>query len=225
MKKIIDLNADLGEGGTEDAKLLGLVSSANIACGGHAGSDEIMRRTVDRALEVGVAIGAHPGYEDREHFGRREMKLTSAQIIDIVSHQIEKLAIIARGNLHHVKLHGALYHQANNDETYAAAVIAGMGKISRDLVIYAPPQGFLAEHALAAGYVVWRDGFLIPRTEQNAVISEIQTAVSQAMDLAMSGSYETLCIHGDSPHAVAMLREIHTAMIHAGWTISAADHS
>ena len=116
--RTIDLNADLGEGGTEDEALLGLVSSANIACGGHAGDETTMRRAIELAMACGVAIGAHPGYEDREHFGRRALVLPLDKITDLVRRQVARLAAIASemgARLHHVKAHGSLYNQADRD--------------------------------------------------------------------------------------------------------------
>ncbi|MEO7097790.1 MAG: 5-oxoprolinase subunit PxpA [Luteolibacter sp.] len=218
----IDLNADLGEGGTEDAALLGLVTSCNIACGGHAGSDEIMRRTVGLAKAAGVSIGAHPGYEDRENFGRLEMNLPLQLVTDLVARQVEKLMGFAGGHLHHVKPHGALYNQANRDDLLAAAAVEGVRKISPTLMLYAPPNGALANAAKAAGLIVKAEGFadrryredgsLVPRSEAGAVIFDIDEAVAQAMVLARGGVIETICVHGDGAHAVAMLREIRRAL-------------
>ncbi len=222
--RAIDLNADLGEGGTEDAALLSLVTSCNIACGGHAGSDDIMRKTVALALASGVAIGAHPGYEDRENFGRLEMNLPLQSITDLVARQVGKLAEFAGDHLHHVKPHGALYNQANRDASLAAAVVEGVRKISPKLMLYAPPLGELSAAGRAAGLIVRAEGFadrryredgsLVPRNEPGAVISDIDEAVEQAVELAQSGRIETLCVHGDGPHAVAMLRAIR-ARLHA----------
>jgi UPF0271 protein len=214
----IDLNADLGEGGTDDAALLALVTSCNIACGGHAGSDEIMRRTVELANSAGVSIGAHPGYEDRENFGRREMTLSLQAVTDLVARQVEKLAGFAGGQLHHVKPHGALYNQANRNDLLAGAVVEGVMGISPTLMLYAPPSGALAKAARAAGFVVRPEGFadrryrtdgsLVPRSEPGAVISDIDEAVAQALELASGGVIETLCVHGDGARAVEMLRAI-----------------
>jgi UPF0271 protein len=218
----IDLNADLGEGGSEDAVLLTLVTSANIACGGHAGSDEIMKRTLDLALATGVKIGAHPGYEDRENFGRREMDLPLEAVTDLVARQVEKLAGFAVGQLHHVKPHGALYNQADRNPELAAAVVAGVKRISPDLILYAPPAGKLAAASRAAGLTVMAEGFadrlyrpdgsLVPRTEPGAVITDIAAAVAQSIELAREGLIETLCVHGDGAHAVEMLRAIRKAL-------------
>lgn len=219
---MIELNADLGEGGSEDEALLPLVTSCNIACGGHAGSDEIMRRTVELARACGVAIGAHPGYEDRENFGRRELELPLQEVMDLVARQVEKLSQITAGNLHHVKPHGILYNQANRDAKLAVAVIEGIRKVSPHAIIYALPHSTLTIAARAAGMQVMAEGFadrryrqdgsLVPRTEPGAVISNIEEAVTQALELARSQTIQTLCIHSDSPYAVAMLKAIREAL-------------
>ncbi len=223
--RTIDLNADLGEGGSEDTALLGLVSSANIACGGHAGDEETMRRTIDLAMASGVAIGAHPGYEDREHFGRMAMSFPLGQVTELVARQVEKLATLADSVgaiLHHVKPHGALYNQADRDAQFAAAVVAGITKISTQVMLYALPNSRLAEAGTAAGLTICREGFadrrylengsLMPRNEPGAVISNIDEAVTRAMDLVKSETIETLCVHGDGPTAVAILRSLRKAL-------------
>lgn len=228
----MDLNADLGEGGGEDAALLGLVSSANIACGGHAGDDDTMRRTIDLALASGVAIGAHPGYEDREHFGRRAMAFPLDRVTDLVARQVEKLAAHAEAagaSLHHVKPHGALYNQADRDAQFAAALVAGITKITDQVMLYALPNSRLAEAGAAAGLSVCQEGFadrryvangsLMPRNEPGAVITNVDEAVARAIDLATSGNVETLCVHGDGPTAVAILRKLRTALEADGLTI------
>lgn len=211
----IDLNADLGEGGSCDEQILQLINSANIACGGHAGSDEIMRRTIELALAAGVAIGAHPGYKDRENFGRSELQVSPEEITALVARQVGKLAGFAGGHLHHVKPHGALYNQADRDPHLAAAVVRGICEVSPNLILYAPPHGSLAAAGRAAGLVVRREGFvdrryredgsLAPRGEEGAVITDIHAAVAQAEALAQGGRYDTLCVHGDGARAVEML--------------------
>ncbi len=229
---MIDLNADLGEGGTEDERLLGLVSSANIACGGHAGDELTMRRTIDLALANGVAIGAHPGYEDREHFGRRAMAFPLNQVTDLVERQVAVLARLAEAagtGLHHVKPHGALYNQADRDALFAAALVEGVTRVSSTAMLYALPGSKLAEAGHAAGLPICLEGFadrryvpngsLMPRNEPGAVISNVDEAVAQAMDHAASGKVETLCVHGDGPTAVAILTVLRERLESAGLTI------
>ena len=230
--RFIDLNADLGEGGTQDAALLELVSSANIACGGHAGDEETMRRSIEKALACGVAIGAHPGYEDREHFGRLAMVLSLEKVTDLVQRQVEALATLAENagaRLHHVKPHGALYNQASRDALLAAAVVAGITRVSPDLILYALPPSALAEAGRAAGLAVYAEGFadrryrfdgsLMPRGEPGAVIKDVDAAVVQAMEIVSHGKVETLCVHGDGVTAVAILRAVRARLGEAGLAV------
>lgn len=228
----IDLNADLGEGGSHDAALLELVTSANIACGGHAGDQETMRRSIEWAIASGVAIGAHPGYEDREHFGRLAMVLPLEKITDLVRRQVEALASLAGAagaRLHHVKPHGALYNQSSRDPLLAAAVVAGIAGVSPDLILYSLPASALAEAGRAAGLTVYAEGFadrryrldgsLMPRGEPGAVIKEVDSAVAQALEITTSRNVETLCVHGDGVTAVAILRALRERLGEAGLTI------
>jgi UPF0271 protein len=228
----IDLNADLGEGGSHDAELLELVSSANIACGGHAGDEATMRRSIELALASGVEIGAHPGYEDREHFGRLAMVLPLEEVTDLVRRQVEALATLAGDagtRLHHVKPHGALYNQASRDPLLAAAVVAGITRVSPGLILYALPASELAKAGLAASLAVHAEGFadrryredgsLMPRGEPGAVIKDVDVAVAQAMGIASSGNVQTLCVHGDGATAVAILRALRDQLGAAGCDI------
>jgi UPF0271 protein len=223
--RTIDLNADLGEGGLEDEALLGLVSSANIACGGHAGDERTMCLAIERAQACGVAIGAHPGYEDREYFGRRALTLPLAAVTDFVQRQVGTLAGLvaqAGARLHHVKPHGSLYNQADRDPLLAAAVVEGILGISPELTLYAPPAGKLAAAARAAGLTVCAEGFadrryledgsLMPRAEPGAVISNVADAVAQALAILSNGKVNTLCVHGDGATAVSILRALRTAL-------------
>jgi UPF0271 protein len=235
--RTIDLNADLGEGGTEDEALLRLVSSANIACGGHAGDETSMRRAIELAMASGVAVGAHPGYEDREHFGRRALVLPLDKVTDLVRRQVEKLAAVASdmgAQLHHVKAHGSLYNQADRDPSLAEAVVKGITAISSGLVLYAPPAGALAAAGRAAGLTICAEGFadrrylengaLMPRAEPGAVIKNVEEAVAQAMEIVANGAVETLCVHGDGPTAVAILRTLRGRLEDRGHPIGCKTH-
>jgi 5-oxoprolinase (ATP-hydrolysing) subunit A len=226
---MIDLNADLGEGGSQDEALLRLVSSANIACGGHAGDEATMRRAIELAMAAGVRIGAHPGYEDREHFGRRAMTLPLAAVTLLVRRQVERLSNLARemgAFVHHVKAHGSLYNQADRDRQLADAVVTGVASVSADLVLYGPPSGALAAAARAAGITLCAEGFadrrylenglLMPRAEPGAVISNVEEAVAQAMALVAAGEVKTLCVHGDGVTAVEILRVLRGRLEEAG---------
>lgn len=229
LMSMIDLNADLGEGGSQDEALLRLVNSANIACGGHAGDEETMRRAIELAMAAGVRIGAHPGYEDREHFGRRAMSLSLDAVSRLVQTQVEALIGLAQkmgASVHHVKAHGSLYNQADRDRLLADAVVLGVTRVSRDLVLYGPPSGMLAAAAQAAGITLCAEGFadrrylenglLMPRAEPGAVISNVQEAVAQAMALVARGDIKTLCVHGDGETAVEILRVLREKFAEAG---------
>lgn len=227
--KIIDLNSDLGEGGEHDAKIMSLISSCNIACGGHAGDEESMRAAVSLARANGVLIGAHPGYVDPEFFGRRFLDLPLDVVIDQIRNQIERLLKIA-GSLHHVKLHGALYHQANQDPKLADAFAVLVLELLPKPLIYAPPTGKLMDAAKGMGLPVVAEGFidrrylesgeLCPRSEVDAVITDVDEAVEQALKLANEGhviaingkvipmDVQTLCVHGDGASALETLRRV-----------------
>ena len=226
---MIDLNADLGEGGSQDEALLRLVSSANIACGGHAGDEATMRRAIELAMAAGVVIGAHPGYEDREHFGRRAMALPLDAITLLVRRQVERLMGLAKqmgASVHHVKAHGSLYNQADRDRQLADAVVRGVTSVSADLVLYGPPSGALAAAAHAAGITLCAEGFadrrylenglLMPRAEPGAVITDVEEAVVQAMALVARGDVNTLCVHGDGATAAEILRVLRGKLEEAG---------
>jgi 5-oxoprolinase (ATP-hydrolysing) subunit A len=237
----IDLNVDLGEGGNEDAALIALASSANIACGGHAGDDSTMRAALEAALAAGVSIGAHPGYEDREHFGRRALDLPPGEVTALVARQIARLMEIAASlgaEVHHVKPHGALYLQANRDAKLAEAVVEGVRKLLPGTAFYVPPGGELAKAGKGAGLRIVPEGFvdrrygetgdLLPRNEPGAVIEELTTAIAQAKNIALhqqvtsiSGNpiplpAVTLCVHGDGFHATETLRAVRSALETAG---------
>jgi UPF0271 protein len=242
----IDLNADLGEGGSQDAALISLASSVNIACGGHAGTESTMRSSIEMALAAGVALGAHPGYEDPEHFGRRPLNLPLGNVRDLVSRQLERLALLvvaSKSALHHVKPHGALYLQADRDPELARAVVEGVKRIVPGCGFYAPPGGCLAAAGMEAGLSVRAEGFvdrrygtdgkLVPRSHNAAVIEDIASGVSQGLEIAcrhrvqtLAGTWislhaETLCVHGDDPQAVFLLRAVRQALEDAGLRILA----
>lgn len=240
----IDLNVDLGEGGNEDAALIALASSANIACGGHAGDEMTMRAAIQAALEAGVAVGAHPGYEDRENFGRRALDLPLEEVTEMVARQVRRLMEIAAplgAEIHHVKPHGALYLQADRDAALAGAVVAGVKKWRPGCAFYVPPGGELARAGKCGGLQVVPEGFvdrrygengdLLPRAEPGAVIEDQSAAIAQAASIAWhqrvvsaSGTViplpaATLCVHGDGSHAVATLRAVRNALESTGIVI------
>ena len=237
----MDLNADLGEGGAHDAAMIARVSSANIACGGHAGNETTMREAVAACIAAGVAVGAHPGYEDAEHFGRREFALPIIEVVEMITRQIHRLAAVAGPGIHHVKLHGALYHQADRDVSLASVVTQCVAKLLPGCGFFTPPGGALAQKANDAGLRVVVEGFadrrytpaggLVPRSEPDSVITDVDAAVAQAMEIAFmrrvrttDGSLiplhaETICIHGDSPRALEILKAVRQALLDAGFSI------
>lgn len=237
----MDLNADIGEGGPQDAALIALVSSANIACGGHAGDESSMRSAIEACLAAGVAIGAHPGYEDPDHFGRRELDLAPETVAALVARQVTRMAEMTK--LHHVKPHGALYHQADRDPALATAVAEAVARIVPGCGFYAPPGGALAIAGKEAGLRVRAEGFidrryaangdLVSRSMPGAVIEDDAAAVSQALEIALNHRVltagdtwfpmpaETLCVHGDSPRALEILSAVRQALVAAGFAIEA----
>ncbi len=237
----IDLNCDLGEGGLHDEELLALVTSANVACGGHAGDRETMRRTVEAARANGVAIGAHPGFKDRSGFGRRPMALSPDEVFDLVVEQVEALREVADPAgvaLQHVKPHGALYNMAATDPGLADAIARAAGSCDPELVLF----GLAGSELIVAGQrnglrtaaeafadrTYDSDGTLTPRDVPGAVLEDQRRAVEQALRLVtdkkvtsrdgdeIKVSADTICIHGDTAGAVEFARAIRSALDAAG---------
>ncbi len=237
----IDLNADLGEGGPNDLELMSFISSVNIACGGHAGDESSMRTTIDAALAAGVAIGAHPGYEDMITFGRSNQEQSADDIHDLVCRQIERILTI-HPQLHHVKPHGALYTQANRDQAMAEAIIRAIKQSTPNSLVYCPPKGELARASVAAGLQICPEGFidrryladgnLCPRSDLRGLIDNVDEVISQALKIAFEHAVNTvdgttiplqvrtLCVHGDSPEALEMLRGTRNFLEEAGILIA-----
>src|SRR5262245_37559224 len=191
MQRSIDINCDLGEGFPNDAELMRYISSAKIACGFHAGDEDTMRRTVELAMENGVAIGAHPGYDDKENFGRTPKQLSFVEIRDLVTEQILRMKNICGSlgaRMAHVKPHGALYNQEAKDREIAAAIVEGVNAIDGDLIYYGLPNSVMIEEAERVGLqtasevfadrTYQRDGTLTPRSEPDALIDDIETCKS-----------------------------------------------
>lgn len=214
----VDLNADLGEEVTDDAALLAVVTSANVACGYHAGTPAIMRAVCAEAARLGVALGAQVSYDDREHFGRVPRDVSFDVLRDQVADQVGALTAIAASEgttVRYVKPHGALYHRVLDDEQQAAAVLAG----SATLPVLGMPGAFLTL-AAEAGRPVFHEGFpdrgygadgrLLPRSEPGALLEDEAGIVDQALLLA--GTVDSLCLHGDSPGAVGHAVAVRTAL-------------
>ena len=237
----LDLNADLGEGGTSDDELLALITSASVACGAHAGDDETMRRTVKRAAAHGVAVGAHPGYADREGFGRRELALTPAEVRRLVGAQVARLDTIATQaglRLQHVKAHGALYNRAARDLDCALALAEATREQRADLVFVGLPGSCLEQAARRLGLrfaaeafadrTYADDGTLTSRSRADAFVHDPGEAAARVLGMlhdggvrATSGRWialraDTVCVHGDNPGAVAFARSLRAGLQGAG---------
>jgi 5-oxoprolinase (ATP-hydrolysing) subunit A len=234
---VIDLNADLGESYGEwtlgdDASLLPLITSANIACGFHAGDPLTLRRTVELAVEHRVVIGAQVSYPDLVGFGRRPMDVEPAALEADVLYQLSALDGISRvagAGVRYVKPHGALYHRVLTDEQQATAVVAAVAAYSTDLAVVTMSGSVLAAVAATAGLRVVAEGFadrgytaagrLVPRGEPGAVLTDEKAVAAQALRLVDRSEVKTLCLHGDTPGAVSFARAVRTALAIADVTI------
>ena len=246
----IDLNSDLGESFGpwpmgQDAALMTSISSANVACGFHAGDPGTMRATVELAREKGVAIGAHPGFPDLVGFGRREMKATPGEVEDFVLYQVAALAGIAAAQgmtLQHVKAHGALYNMACRDRALADAIARAVASFDRTLILFGLPNSELLRAGEAAGLPVAAevfadraydpDGSLTSRSKPGSVIHDTQQVVDRAIRMvkdkqviAVDGSTialqaDTICLHGDTPGAADHARAVRAGLEAAGIRIT-----
>jgi 5-oxoprolinase (ATP-hydrolysing) subunit A len=234
----IDLNADMGEGfgpyrSPHDAELLTLVTSASIACGFHAGDPMVMRETVATAARHGVAIGAHPGYPDLLGFGRRALDASLDEIIAYVIYQVGALDAVCRAagtRVRYVKPHGALYNRAVADQPTAAAIASAIRMVAPSLTLLGLAGSALVEAGRAAGLptaseafvdrAYQADGTLVPRGTPGAVLTDPAAVVAQALRLATDGRADSLCVHGDTAGAVALLRAVRGALQTRGVTIA-----
>lgn len=247
----IDLNSDMGESfGVytlgQDGPLLDVVSSANIACGFHAGDPAVMRKTVQLAVERGVAVGAHPGLPDRQGFGRRNMAITPEEAYDMVVYQVGALYGFVRaagGRMEHVKPHGALYNMAAKDPTLALAIAQAVYAVDPSLVLFGLSGGELVKAGRRVGLqtasevfadrTYQGDGTLTPRRQPDALIRDADQAVAQVIRMVKEGKVrsqqgtdveiraDTVCIHGDGPNAVEFARRIRQALAAAGIAVKA----
>ena len=228
----VDLNADLGEEVTDDAALLELVTSANVACGFHAGNESVMRAVCESAAARSVRVGAQVSYLDREGFGRRPVTVSVPVLTDQVAEQVGTLSDIARAcgtQVSYVKPHGALYNRVVDDDEHAHAVLAGSGS----LPVLGLPGGRILALAAAAGREVWLEGFpdrgyeagadgtrrLLPRDRPGALIHDPDEIAERAV--ALAGEVHSICVHGDGPTAVAAARAVRAALEGAGYTLRA----
>ncbi len=246
----IDLNADLGEGAGHDDELLRLVTSANIACGFHAGDANTIRLAINTAQQHGVAIGAHPSLFDRENFGRKEMPVAAEEVFEAVIYQLgafQAIAETAGARFQHVKPHGALYNMAARDEKIAGAVARSVARVDARLILFAPPRSELARAGAAHGLQIARevfadrnylsDGSLVPRDRPDALLHEPEEAATRMLGMLREGKVrsvdgqdvdvpaETICVHGDTPGAVEFARALRTCLQKEGVVIQAPKFS
>jgi UPF0271 protein len=247
----IDLNCDMGEAFgnypmPNDEILMDYITSANIACGFHAGDPEVMQQTVAMAIKKGVAIGAHPGLPDLQGFGRREMKISANEAYQMTLYQIGALSGFvkaARGKLHHVKAHGALYNMAAKDAGLAKAIVEAVHDFDPSLIVYglansemikwAKQIGMRTASEVFADRSYQDDGSLTPRSQSNALITDEQQSITQVMMMVKQQQVisvnkktiplnaETLCLHGDGSHAVEFAKLISTKLKSEGISIKA----
>jgi len=244
----IDFNADIGEGCGDDAAIVPLLSSASIACGGHAGDAASMAEAVALCLAHGVAIGAHPSWDDRPGFGRQCMDRPKDELRALVRRQVQALATVAAqvgARLAHAKPHGALYNQAAEDAGVADAIAGEIASVDPGLRLYALAGSELAAAGRRAGLVVVEevfaerayrsDGRLVPRGEPGAVIATLDAALAQTLQMLREGTVtsldgqrvpiqpQTLCLHGDRPDAALFARSLRDAIEAAGYAVRAPD--
>jgi len=246
LKRKIDINCDLGESYGhfkvgQDIEIMPHITSANIACGFHAGDPVTMARTVESAKRFKVAIGAHPSYPDLMGFGRREMKLSTEEMKNYIIYQIGALQAFAKASnirLQHVKPHGALYDTAAKDENLSKTVVEAVQCVNPKLIIFAPPKSITAKMATKMGLPVALeafadraynpDGTLVPRNVPNAVIEDPKLVVDRVTKMIIErtvsaingkivhlGEIHTICIHGDTPNAVELAKRLKTNLFAA----------
>ena len=239
MNHSVDINCDMGEGMPEEDLIMPFISSANIACGYHAGDKLVMHKTMELALDYGVVVGAHPSFPDKENFGRTNMHFPDAEITDMVKKQVETLAEVALNfnySLHHLKPHGALYNMAAKEWNIANAICKAVLETDKNLIIYAQSGSKLIKAAQTAGLrscsevfadrTYEADGTLTPRAQPNALLKhshEVKTQLMQMMNrqqvISTDGKLipvqmETICIHSDGEHAVAFARTVYELLSH-----------
>lgn len=246
MNLAVDLNADLGEGAGHDEEVLEFVSSANIACGFHAGDPTSILESISAAYERGVAVGAHPSFPDRANFGRSEMSLPDAEIYSLVVYQIgafQALARVAGKEMNHVKAHGALYNMAARDEKLARLIVDAVLAVDSNVILFVPPNSPLErvaeEEQLPTADEVFADrnympdGSLVSRTSSDAFVRDPIEAAERVVRMlneekvrAIDGTdvairAETICVHGDNPEAVTFVRKLRERLEREGVTIAA----
>ncbi len=246
MSLLVDLNADLGEGAGHDDELLALVTSANIACGFHAGDAETMRRSIEAARGRKVAVGAHPSLFDRENFGRKELPVKADEVFDAVVYQLgifQAIAEAAKVRPNHVKPHGALYNMAVRDANLAEAVTRAIAQVDIRLILFAPQNSALARagetkglqiaHEVFADRNYLSDGSLVSRARPDALLDDPEEAATRVVRMLREGKVrsvdgmdvdvraETICLHGDKPGAVDFARALKSRLEKEGVSVRA----
>jgi UPF0271 protein len=228
----IDLNCDLGEGCPFDAELMPLITSANVACGGHAGDLATALKTIGLAKQHGVLIGAHPGFLDRDHFGRRELELPEERVYLETILQVRalmSLADLADATVRYVKPHGALYNMACRDDAYGRPLVRVA--VELNLALMGLPNSRLEAVCVGAcpfvaeGFADRRylpDGSLVPRSRPDAFVEEPAEAVRQAEWLIRERGVKTLCVHGDNPRALTFVRALRQALMERGFILTSS---
>jgi 5-oxoprolinase (ATP-hydrolysing) subunit A len=238
----IDLNCDMGENVGNDEDIMPYITSANIACGFHAGDEKSMQTTIRLAKRYGIAVGAHPSWKDTEDFGRREMSLLPDEVEALVLYQIGALAAIARSErvgMRHVKPHGALYNQAAQDKILANTIAGAVKRFSGELILVGLAGSELVRSGIEVGLRVANEGFpdrnynpdgtLVSRKYTNAMIESPEDIALHAIDLVQNGidfagqhvRLDTLCLHGDHPHAAQNAKQVRDALEKSGIEIAA----
>jgi 5-oxoprolinase (ATP-hydrolysing) subunit A len=229
----IDLNSDLGEGCASDAELMSLITSANIGCGFHAGDCETTFAALELAAQNHVQVGAHPGFPDREEFGRRELNWAPERVFHECVYQVGAMKALARSagcKVRYMKPHGALYNMACRDAVLAKRVIAAAVELG--LAVMGLPNSQLQRAArgnvpfIAEGFADRRyrpDGSLTPRSEPDAFVDDPTLAAEQAQRLIADSGVRTLCVHGDNPHALAFVQALRTSLASRGFKLEPFD--
>jgi len=248
----VDLNCDMGESfGAwtlgQDAEIMPFITSANVACGFHAGDPSVMRQTVRRALTHGVAIGAHTGLPDLVGFGRRNMDISAEEAFDMTVYQLGALAAVVRaegGQLHHLKPHGALYNMAATNAALAEAIAEALYKVQPELTLYGlagseltkagEKIGLRTAHEVFADRTYQANGTLTPRRQPDALITSSEAAIAQVLRMVQGGwvrtqqgqevaiRADTVCLHGDGAHALDFAQQLRTALASAGVVVQAS---
>jgi UPF0271 protein len=246
----VDLNADLGEGAGHDDELFTLVTSANIACGFHAGDADTMRASIEAARGHNVAVGAHPSLFDRENFGRKELPVTPEDVFEAVTYQLGVFQAIAEAvgvRANHVKPHGALYNMAVRDEKLAEAIAHAVLAVDSSLILFAPDNSALARAGEAVKLRIARevfadrnylaDGRLVPRSRPDSLLRDPEEAATRVLRMLREGKVksvdgvdidvraETICVHGDTPGAVKFARVLRSRLENEGVIIRAPERS